>query len=116
MGVSRGMKRVRIFIIIITIPMIVLGAFLTYTGFVQVQGHYSALDQPGGPKVSGTNSDGEIYVLSPEDARESVLYALKLTTKMMNLGILLLTVSVGLWVLYWIISGFISERKPEIIQ
>ncbi len=113
MNVSRGMKRVRTVIIIITIPMILLGALCTYIGFVQVENSKGALTLPGGPKVFTVYEDGSSRDLSSEEARESILYALSLARRQRDFGILLIGLSAGLLVLCWVIAGFSSERQPN---
>ena len=113
MNVTRGMKRVRTVIIVITIPMVLLGALCTYIGFVTVENAKGALTLPGGPKVYQQYEDGSGRELSTEEARESILYALKSQRRLRNFGILLIGLSVGLWVLCWIIAGFSSERQTN---
>ncbi|MCK4846159.1 MAG: hypothetical protein KAS88_00705 [Deltaproteobacteria bacterium] len=113
MNVARGMRRVRIAITIITIPIIVLGVLITYIASVDIKSSNGALTLPGGPEVFESYSDGTVRALSPEDARESILYALKLSRKMRNLGIILLGLSAGLWGFYWIIAGFSSKKQPN---
>ena len=113
MNVTRGMKRLKIAIIVITFPLFTLGAITTYIGFVQVDNFNSGLTKPGGPQVIESYTDGETKVLSPEDSRKSILYALKFAQETRAFGLFLLCLSAGLWGLYWIIAGFSSERQPN---
>lgn len=125
MSVKRGMRRISIVINVFIWVLIVFGAWSTYAGYRAVENlnRSLALYYPDPneqiPNLSTSivdrvqvirNREGLTkYVPSPETSRNEVLYGISDARSFRNFGLIVLGLSGMLWVLRWIIEGFIPE-------